>query len=308
MTAYNVANYIGAAIESALAQTFPDFELILLDDGSTDRTLGIAAQACDARIRLVQSAHRGAAAQLREGTRLARAPYLAVLDGDDLWSPLKLARHLEVLERRPEVDLTFSWSRIIDARGQDTGLAPRRWTGGITFTELLADNVIGNSSAVVVRREALLAAGGIDPGFSACYDLDSWLRIARLRPGNVWAIPEFLTFYRRRPGQLTGDVANVERDFEQLIEKARGFAPREVARVERRARSNMRRFLAYGWYQAGDYGRAVHAMARSLGYAPEIFLADRRNWEMGAAALGGLLLPARLHGYLTRAALRWKNA
>jgi hypothetical protein len=81
-----------------------------------------------------------------------------------------------------------------------------------------------------------------------------------------------------------------------------------VALVEKRARSNMRRFFAYGWYQAGDYGRAVRTMARSLRSAPGIFAADRRNWEMSAAALGGLLLPAPLHGYITRAALRWKSA
>ena len=308
MTAYNVADYIGAAIESALAQTFSDFELLVVDDGSTDDTPQIAGAIADARLRVVRSPHRGAAAQLREGIALTQAHYLALLDGDDLWSPTKLERHVQFLDAHPEADLTFSWSRIIDEHGRDTGLASRHWNGPISFDELLADNVIGNGSALVLRRYALTAAGGIDPAFSAYYDLDAWLRMAARRPGSLWAIPEFLTFYRRRAGQLTSDVPALEQDFDRLIRKAHDLAPRVVAQVEKQARSNMRRFFAYGWYQAGDYAKSVRTLAGSLACAPKTFLADRRNYQMGAAALSGLLLPARLHGYITRAALRVARA
>jgi glycosyltransferase involved in cell wall biosynthesis len=308
MTAYNVAPYIGAAIESALAQTFRDFELLVMDDGSMDGTLRIAERFADPRLRVMRSLHLGAATQLRHGIEEARAPYLALLDGDDLWSPDKLERHVQFLNAQPRADLTFSWSRIIDEDGRDTGLTSRLWDGPISFSELLADNVIGNGSALVLRREALMAAGGIDVAFAACYDLDAWLRIGALRPGNLWAVPEFLTFYRRRPGQITGDVAVVERSFEQLLQKAHWFAPRAVALVEGRARSNMQRFCAYGWYQAGHYGRALGTLTRSFRCAPRIFFADRRNWEMTAAALSGLLLPAGLHRHITGAALRATRA
>lgn len=308
MTTYNVAPYLGAAIESALAQTFREFELIVLDDGSTDGTLRIAERFSDARVRVMRSPHRGAAAQLRRGIEQARAPYLALLDGDDLWSPNKLERHVQFLNAQPRADLSFSWSRIIDEDGRDTGLTSRLWDGPISFSELLADNVIGNGSALVLRRDALIAAGGIDTSFAACYDLDAWLRIGALRPGNLWAIPDFLTFYRRRPGQITSDVPVVDRSFEQLMQKARWFAPRAVASVEARARSNMQRFCAYGWYQAGFYGRALGTMTRSLRRAPRVFFADRRNWEMAAAALSGLLLPAGLHQRITGTALRARRA
>ncbi|HTS48335.1 MAG TPA: glycosyltransferase [Bryobacteraceae bacterium] len=308
MTAYNVAPYIGAAIQSALAQTFRDFELLVLDDGSTDGTLRIAEQFQDRRVRVLRSPHRGAAMQLRHGIEQTSGPYVALLDADDLWSPNKLEQHVRFLDAQPRADLTFSWSRIIDEDGRDTGLTSRLWDGPISFSELLADNVIGNGSALVFRREALVAAGGIDASLAACYDLDAWLRIGALRPGNLWAIPEFLTFYRRRHGQLTGDVPVIERSFEQLMQKARWFAPRAVALVEGRARSNMQRFCAYGWYQAGSYGRAFGTMTRSLRRAPRVFFADRRNWEMTAAALSGLLLPAGLHRRITGAALRARRA
>src|SRR5215472_13749872 len=106
MTAYNVADYIGAAIQSALAQTFRDFELLVIDDGSTDHTFQMASRSSDPRIRLLRSPHRGAAIQLREGIARTQAPFLALLDGDDLWSPAKLERHLEFFQDHAEADLT----------------------------------------------------------------------------------------------------------------------------------------------------------------------------------------------------------
>ena len=93
------------------------------------------------------------------GIEPAQAHYIAFLDGDDLWAPRKLERHIEFFETHPEVDLTFSWSRIVDEQGRDTGLTSRLWKGPVSFAQLLADNVIGNGSALVVRRDALMAAG-----------------------------------------------------------------------------------------------------------------------------------------------------
>lgn len=308
MTAYNVAPYIGAAIESALAQTFRDFELIVLDDGSMDGTLGIVDRFSDPRVRVVRSAHRGAAAQLCVGLQLARGRYVALLDGDDVWASQKLEQHVQFLDAQPRADLSFSWSRIIDEDGQDTGLTSRLWNGPISFSELLCDNAAGNGSALVLRREVLMAAGGIDPSFAVYYDLDAWLRIGAVRPGNLWAIPQFLTFSRRRPGQLSADVPLVEQSFEQLMQRARWFAPRAVAVVEDRARSNMQRFYAYSWYRAGSYGRALGVMIRSLRRAPRMFFSDRRNWEMAAAALSASVLPVKLHRRITSAALLARRA
>jgi len=307
-TSYNVADYIGQAIHSALAQTFRDFELIVLDDGSTDGTVDVVRQISDPRIRLEARPHQGASATLSAGVALARAPCLAFLDGDDFWNPNKLERHVRFLDSHPEVDLTFSWSRIVDEFGRDTGLTSRLWTGSIGCAQLLADNVIGNGSSPVFRREAFLAAGGIDADLPGCYDLDAWLRMSLTRPGNLVAIPEFLTYYRRRSGQLTANVPMMERSFDRLIEKIREIAPDDVARAEQKARSNMQRFFAYGRYQAEDYSGALRTIVRSFRHAPATFLGDSRNWKMTAATLAGVVLPQRVHGYLTRAALRMKRA
>ena len=115
--------------------------------------------------------------------------------------------------------------------------------------------------------------------------------MALLRPGNLHAIPEFLTFYRRRPGQLTRNVVVMEENFERVLERARALAPSDVARVEKKARCNMQRFFAFGSYQNRDYSAALRFLRRSLTTAPLGFLADIRNWKMTAAALAGLAFP-----------------
>jgi glycosyltransferase involved in cell wall biosynthesis len=301
MTAYNVEPYIGSAIESALAQTFRDFELIVMDDGSSDGTLRVAERFQDSRMRVVRAAPQGPATQLRDGIWRCHGRYLALLDADGLWDPNKLARHVEFLDSHPAADLTFSWSRILDEKGRDTGLASPPWEGPISFSELLADNVIASASALVFRREALIDAGGIDTTLDACFDLDACLRIGALRNGNLWAIPELLSACRRRQGQSTADVEKLDRSFERLLQKARWFAPRATPLVEPVARSNMQRFCAYAWYRAGHYRKALATLVRSLRRDPRVFSADRRNWKISAAALSGLLLPGALHRRVTRA-------
>lgn len=290
MTAYNVAEYVGDAIESALAQTFHDFELIIMDDGSTDGTLRIIERFTDARVRVVRAAHQGAATELRDGIWRTQGRYVAILDADDLWEATKLARHVEFLESHAGADLTFSWSKIIDEQGRDTGLTSPLWVGPISFSELLADSAVANASALVFRREALIDAGGIDPMLEAFFDLDACLRVGALRQGNLWAIPEFLNSHRRRAGQITADIEKLDRSFEQLLLKASWFAPRPCGMVEPIARANMQRRCAYGWYQAGAYWRSLATMTRMLQRDPKIFSADRRNWRMTAAALSGALL------------------
>jgi len=308
MPAFNVAGYIATAVESVLGQTFADFELIVVDDGSTDGTPDIVRGFRDPRIRLLSCPHRGLPFPFCAGTEAATAPYLSFLDGDDYWSPLKLERHVRFLEEHPEVDLTFSWSRFVDEQGRDTGLTSRRWSGPISFSQLLADNVMGNGSALVCRREAFLKAGGFDLTMPCCQDVDICLRVALLRPGNLCAIPEFLTFYRARAGQLSGDFSLMEPTFERMIEKLRALEPGQVARVQQVARSNMRRFFAFRSYQAGRYGQALRRLGHSFASTPVEFLTDRRNWQITAAATAGLLLPSSWHNYLLRAAVKANRA
>ncbi len=304
VTTYNVAPYIGDALRSALGQTFGDTEIIVVDDGSQDATLEVVRTFQDARLRLLELPHSGPVLALNAGISAARGEFLAFLDGDDVWHPGKLARHLQFLREHPDIDLTCSWYRMIDERGQDTGLAFTKGCGRISFSQLLTDNPIGNGSSVVLRRKAMLDCGLFDPSYPACYDLDAWLRLARLRPANLECVPEILTDYRRREGQMTRDAGLMERGWNQLLANMHRLAPEETAQVAAVARSNMSRFWAFAAYENANYRQAASYLGRGFRQAPWAFLRDSRNWKLLAATTAGWLLPAAVHRRLLRRVLR----
>lgn len=291
MAVFNVAPYIRAAVDSVLSQTFPAWELIVVDDASTDATLSILQEYRDHRIRIVPAPHGGQIAAATTGVALASGEYLAFLDGDDIWTPDKLQRHIDYLDRNPEVDLTFSLSAIIDESGNPT-LRRSPFCGGVVrFETLLRQNLAGNGSALVFRRQAFLRAGGYDPSLAFYYDRDVWLRMCLLRPGNVHAIPEYLTLYRRRRGQISRQIVPMEKAADQLIQKFRALAPEAVGAAEKEMRSNMNRFWAFIRWEEEDFRGAAAYMKRAFLYAPLFFLRDRRNLALSLAITAGRFLP-----------------
>ncbi len=292
VAAYNSSRFLKATLASALRQTFTDFELIVVDDGSTDDTPEQLRRYTDSRIRVLRQDNQGQPAALNAALRIASGVYVGFLDHDDLWLETKLARHIAYLEGHPEADLTFSWSRLIDEEGRELGLHSRFWRGPIAFGPLLEDFVIGSTSSVVMRREALNRVGGFDPSLHRCFDLDAFLRVALLRPDNIHAIEEVLTLYRRHAGQLSRDWRAMERSWDATLQKLRTVAPREIAAVERRAASNMCRYLAYLAYEDRRFGQACGLLWRGFRASPAGFLAEPRNWKLAAACLAGTVLPA----------------
>ncbi len=293
MATYNVAPYIRDAVRSALEQSFDKFEVIVVDDGSTDNTVEIIHSFRDPRVRIFQLQHAGVATALNSGVAAARGDYIAFLDGDDRWHRDKLKRHIEFLKAHPEIDLTFAWSRIIDDHGMDTGIRTRQCKGDVSFSTLLADYSIGTNSSVVVRRCVLgneIVFDDVTVG--PCFDVDAWLRVARLRPGNVACIPAFLTDYRRRAGQLTGNLETMEQSWHQLLARMQRLAPAATACVARRARSNISRYLALIAYESGQFRRSLAYARRSFCESPILFLADARNWKLAAALGAAFLMPA----------------
>ena len=164
---YNVAKFVAESIRSALGQSFAAFEIIVADDGSTDGTLDIVCGFDDPRITILSRPHRGPAQVLNDCLDRARGRYISLLDGDDIWSPDRLRRHVEYMDGHPESDLTFSLSRIIEEDGKDTGFTTRSCTGALSFERLFADNLVANGSAVMIRHQAVLIAGQFDTGMEA---------------------------------------------------------------------------------------------------------------------------------------------
>ena len=173
---WNRAPYVGEAIRSMLEQTLTDLELIVADDGSTDDTAQVVRSFDDERIRYLPGPHVGISRNLNRALAEARAPHVALLDSDDSSYPTRLERLLAVLEARPEVAAVGH--RLLEVDQEDRPLNARSsFAPGDINAELMRFNPISNS-AVMFRREAVLAVGGYDASYSCTVDWDLWLRLA----------------------------------------------------------------------------------------------------------------------------------
>jgi glycosyltransferase involved in cell wall biosynthesis len=289
--ARNIELWIEAAIRSVLHQTFSDFELIIVDDGSTDATADIAGSIADPRLTVLRQKQRGSAAARNAGVAASTARYVGFLDGDDVWAPEKLERQVAVLDAHPEIDLTFSWSRIIDESGASTGHLQRAAPGVTGFDDVFTRDVIGNGSSVVARRSALERVGPFDETLRAAIDFDIWLRVAVLRPENCWCVAEPLTLYRRRTGQVTRNWQLSKAENEKVMQKCYSSA-RPSAALLNRAEATNYRFYAFCAYEGGECRTAMRLLTRALRFSPQFLLRDPRAWSLAAAAGGKLLLPS----------------
>lgn len=298
--AYNVAPYIRDSVDSALRQTYRDIEVLVVDDGSTDGGVEQLTEIDDPRLRVEKRPHSGHGPSLNAGIGLARGRYVGLLDADDRWLPEKLERHLACHTAHPAVDMTYSLSEEIDVDGVARGGIPGKNTCFISFRDLLVENVVRNGSAAVIRKDALIAAGPFDESLPSCQDLDMWLRIARLRERNIYALPDVLTQYRRRPRQVSSNVPVMQEGLSAVIGRAASIAPEDVVstETERAVKSNC--YHAYLSYEAGEFGDGFRFLWLGLRASPSRFLGGLKNWLFVAACLSGMVLPSGWHEGLDR--------
>lgn len=211
MPVYNREQYVKAAIESILSQRFSDFELLVIDDGSTDRSVAIVqSYTSDRRVRLVcHACNEGIPKTRNQATALARGEYLAMLDSDDTARPQRLAKQVQFLDRHPEYALVGSWTQRIDADGQLLrGVRFSPASPGEVRARLLFQG--GPIQSTVMARTAILRAHPYDEQYTVCEDYDLWIRLARRYPlGNL---PEVLVQSRRHTGRITYEQTTVIRD------------------------------------------------------------------------------------------------
>ena len=177
---YNRGYCMAACIASVLAQTLGDFEIIVVDDASSDDTRERVAAIADARISYVALAsNQGGAVARNTGIRRARGEFVAFLDSDDLWLPDKLASQVDALQRLgPVWGLSYTWLACVDDDGLET-LRIHPDIDGDCFEQMLESNFIGSFSNLVVRRDLLVEAGGLDENFRSCQDWDLLIRLCR---------------------------------------------------------------------------------------------------------------------------------
>jgi hypothetical protein len=200
---FNTERWVEDAIRSALQQTIAQIEVVVVDDGSSDESLERALAFADERLTILSQPNRGLSAARNAGILVASARLIGFLDGDDVWFTEKAERHLDLLERSPEIGLTFSWSAYLDDEGEKTGQYLTSRCHSPSAKDLTRRNHVGNGSTSVVRRACFEQTGLFDEGMRSCEDLDMWIRIAVETPFTLRLIPELLTGYRVREGSLS---------------------------------------------------------------------------------------------------------
>lgn len=178
---YNRLEYLARAIESVRAQTFADWELIVVDDGSDDGSAQMVEALGDPRIQLIRQPRQGVSAARNRGIQAARHPWIALLDSDDRWQPTKLERQVAVLQSEPEYRLIHS-DEIWIRRGRRVNPKKiHRKYGGWIYHRCLPLCVISPSS-VLIERRLLDKVGHFDEGYPVCEDYEMWLRICCRHP------------------------------------------------------------------------------------------------------------------------------
>jgi hypothetical protein len=224
--AYNAERTLARTLESALNQTHRALEILVVDDGSTDGTaeLARAFAARDGRVRVIAQANGGVARARNSGIQQARADYVAPLDADDLWHPTKLEKQLSVLSAAPpETAFVYCAFRAIDEEDRVLGHSSVFRLRGHVFHRHALVNFVGNGSALLLRRAAVLECGGYDPslrdaGLEGTEDFLLQLGLASRYAVDV--VPEYLVGYRRGPGTMSERNEKMGRSFLAALERA----------------------------------------------------------------------------------------
>ena len=209
--AFNAAATLSSTLSSIANQTYRSLDIIVVDDGSTDGTAAIARHFClsEPRMRVITQPNGGVAAARNAGIRASKGEFVAFIDADDLWHPMKIEFQIKaLLAEDPDVALVYSPFRVIDTDGNVIASSRRHGASGWVLNRHLYENIVGNGSSVLVRKSVLQELGGFDPwlreqGAEGCEDLLLQLRIASRY--KFREVPAYLTGYRKHRGNMSSD-------------------------------------------------------------------------------------------------------
>ncbi len=223
--AYNAELTILPTIESLQQQTFSDFEVIIINDGSTDRTLELLQNFEDPRLKIFSYENGGLSVARNRGLAQATGEFIAFLDADDLWTPDKLELQLAALQKHPEAGLVYSWTYYLDEQTKTTYTGISLFFEGNVQANLLVNNFIASGSNPLIRRQVTESVGEFDTACAGCADWDYWLRISACWTFVV--VPKHQIFYRQSLGAMSSKVKAMEEAGLFVIEKAFLAAPPE---------------------------------------------------------------------------------
>jgi len=250
---YNRRHIIARSVDSVLAQTFTDYEIIVVDDGSTDNTGEFLKKHYGNRIQYIaQPANRGLATARNRGIEESRGTYIAILDDDDLWFPEKLALQVALLEKDSEISLGYCGTMKVNGRGEMIEEIRPAQRGHIFEAMLYQNCLLGPASVAIFPRTVLRTSGLFDTGFSACADWDLWVRMARC--GKVDFVDRPLVQYVIHDNNMHGDINGMAKDTFAILDKYLPLVEQGGAGADPRKRIYSNHLIHFAWqyYERND--------------------------------------------------------
>jgi glycosyltransferase involved in cell wall biosynthesis len=243
--AYNAEKYLSETLESVLNQTFSDFELLIIDDGSTDRTAEIVSDYSrqDKRLKLVSQQNQGVSIARNRGIQLAQGEYLAFLDADDRWLPNKLAAHVEHFNNNLRLGISFGRVEFISFEGGSTNYLSNSRLDKINPEHLYYENLVVTPSNAVIRRSVFENTDGFDPNLYGTEDMELFFRII-YQGWKVEGIDDVLVNYRTNQAGVSSNLYRMEENWEKLNLKIQTYAPEFIKRHRQQADAFFLRYLA----------------------------------------------------------------
>lgn len=266
---YNMANYLPIAIQSVLAQTYENFELLIVDDGSTDNTREIVKPFLnDSRVRYFRQENKGQPAALNHGIRESAGEYLAFLDADDIWVSEKLELQIPLFSQSEKLGVIYSGVVCIDENGLKLDRSSGRLFRGRLTNLLLIRNLIGFGTSVV-KKDCFNHIGGFNENIKWGNDYDLWLRLSTKYEFDY--IDQFLLHYRVWPNQMTYNSG--EKIYLSAIGIMKSFLAEFPGAVDKNTVNEAwaHTYVGYGQcLQRRDrrIGPALRLYARALHYKP----------------------------------------
>lgn len=275
--AYNAQETLEETIESVCHQSHENLEIIVVNDGSTDGTEGIARNcaARDARIQVLTKSNGGVAAARNAGIAASTGAFVALVDADDLWHAKKLELQLSALTSSgPTTGFAYTLYHHIDAESQVTGSGGEVVTGP-AFLRALLMNYVGNGSSLLIRREALDAVGGYDPslhaaGVQGCEDY--LIQTLMARDWKVVCVPQYLTYYRQTAGAMSTDRVRMLRSQLKMFDIIENRYPEIPKHITAVTRSETHTRIAFKHLRSRHPGQAMVELTRALRLSPKIML------------------------------------
>jgi len=243
LPAYNGEKTVLETVESVLNQTWSDWELIAIDDGSQDSTVEILSSIRDPRVKVFSYPNTGPSASRNRGITHARGNYISFIDADDLWTPDKLESQLKALQENPQAALAYSWTNMIDESSQFLRIGSHITVNGNAYSHLLVLNFLENGSNPLIRQQTLTEVGLFDESLTHGEDWDLWLRLAARY--DFVAVPYAQILYRVSSNSASANVCKQEAGMREVIERAFEVTSESLQYLKQYSLGNTYKYLAF---------------------------------------------------------------